>query len=405
MATLPTTPALRRQEIELQVALTAPLMHIKGFAATETRAALERAHLLIEQAEALGEPPEDPLLLFSVLHGFWTANYVAFNGDALRELAAQFLALAEKQGTKIPLMIGHRLMGHSLLFTGAVAEVREHYDKSISPYDSAEDRKLAMRFGQDHKVAILSHRSFALWALGYPEAAVADSDEALKEARELGQAATLLNTLPFKAYTHIFCGNYLTANALVVELLALAEEKGALFWKAGGTMIKGILMILASQQSDAIQTFSSGMAAFRSTGATVTLSFSLSYLARAYAELGQFDDAWRCIGEAMAAIETTRERFCEAEINRMAGDIAVLSPEPDAAKAESYFELALAIARGQQAKSFELRAAMSMARLWRDQGKRGEARDLLAPIYGWFTEGFDTLDLKEAKALLQELAS
>jgi predicted ATPase len=129
----------------------------------------------------------------------------------------------------------------------------------------------------------------------------------------------------------------------------------------------------------------------------------LSFLALAYADLGEFNDAWRCLGEAMTAAETTKERWFEAEIQRIAGEIALKSPEPDAAKAEAYFERALAVARAQQAKSWELRAAMSMARLKRDQGKRDEARDLLAPVYGWFTEGFDTLDLKEAKALLDEL--
>jgi predicted ATPase len=127
-------------------------------------------------------------------------------------------------------------------------------------------------------------------------------------------------------------------------------------------------------------------------------------LARAHAELGQFDDARRCIGEAMTAVETTKERWWQAEVHRTAGEIALKSPEPDAAKAEAYFERALAVARKQQAKSWELRAAISMARLYFDQGKRDEARDLLAPVYGWFTEGFDTLDLKEAKALLDELA-
>jgi predicted ATPase len=133
--------------------------------------------------------------------------------------------------------------------------------------------------------------------------------------------------------------------------------------------------------------------------------FFRSYLARSYAELGQFDDAWHCIGEALAAIEKTKERVWEAEVNRIAGQIALKSPEPDAAKAEAYFERALAVARQQQAKSWELRAAMSMARLRRDQGKRDEARELLAPVYDWFTEGHDTLDLQEAKALLGELAS
>ena len=132
---------------------------------------------------------------------------------------------------------------------------------------------------------------------------------------------------------------------------------------------------------------------------------SAPYLARAYADLGQFDDAWHRMREAMTAMETTKERWCEAETRRMAGEIALMSPEPDAAKAQAYFERALTVARQQQAKSWELRAAMSMARLLRDQGKVREARDLLAPVYGWFTEGFDTLDLKEARALLEALAS
>jgi predicted ATPase len=125
-------------------------------------------------------------------------------------------------------------------------------------------------------------------------------------------------------------------------------------------------------------------------------------LARAYAALGKFDDAWRCVGEAMTAMATTKETWWEAEINRVAGEISLMLPEPDAAKAQNHFERALAVARQQQAKSWELRAAMSLARLWRKQGKPQQARELLAPVYGWFTEGFDTRDLKEAKALLSE---
>ena len=131
----------------------------------------------------------------------------------------------------------------------------------------------------------------------------------------------------------------------------------------------------------------------------------LSNLAGAHAELGQLDEAWRCIGEAMTAIETTKERWFEAEANRLAGEFSPKSPEQDAAKAQAYFDRALSVAREQQARSWELRAAMSVARLWRDQGKREKARDLLAPVYGWFTEGFDTLDLKDAKVLLDELAA
>ena len=168
------------------------LFHVKGYAAPETKAATERARLLIEQAEALGEPPEDPLLLFSVLYSFWTANFVAFDGDAMHELAAQFLALAEKQGATVPLMIGHRLMGMSLAWTGDIAEGRAHYDHAIALYDPAEHRPLATRFGHRRRVATLCFRSLALWVLGYPDAALADAEHALNDAREIGQAANFI---------------------------------------------------------------------------------------------------------------------------------------------------------------------------------------------------------------------
>ena len=164
-------------------------------------------------------------------------------------------------------------------------------------------------------------------------------------------------------------------------------------------------MALTGKAADAVQMITSGITAFRSTGSTLWVPLCLSYLAKAHAELGQFDDAWRSIDEAMTAVETTNERWFEADILRMAGEIALKSPDADAVKAETYFERALAVARQQQAKSWELRAAMSLARLWRSQGKPQQARELLAPVYGWFTEGFDTRDLKEAKALLEELAA
>ncbi len=211
--------------------------------------------------------------------------------------------------------------------------------------------------------------------------------------------------LSFTSFTRINCGDYAAANAQLDEDAALADEKGTLLWKALGMMQQGCVLALTGKASKAVQMITAGLAAFRSTGSTVWMPVFLSYLARAYAELGQFNDAWRCIGDAMTAIDSTKERIWEAEVHRMAGGIALLSLEPDEAKAEAHFERALAVARAQQAKSWELSAAMSMARLWRDQGKPQQARELLAPVYGWFTEGFDTLDLKEAKALLDALAS
>jgi class 3 adenylate cyclase/predicted ATPase len=404
IATLPGTPVLRRQQIKLQVSLMTPLVHVKGYAAPETKAAAERARLLIEQAETLGEPPEDPLLLFVVLYGFWAANYIAFNGDIVRDLGAQFLALAEKQGNIAPQMIGYRLMGTSLLSTGEFTEARAHFDKGIALYDPTEHRTLATRFGVDVRVSIFVYRSWALWMLGYPEAALADAEAALSDAREIGQAATLMFALNYTSLPHIFRGDYAKAKAVVDELVVLADEKGTLIWKGSGLLLQGILLALSSKPGEAIPMIISGRSMYESTGATAGVSWRLPYLSAAYAELGQFDDAWRCVGEAITAVEATKETRCEAESHRVAGEIALKSPEADAPKAQAHFERALAVARAQQAKSWELRAAMSMARLLRDQGRRGEARDLLAPVYGWFTEGFDTLDLKQARTLLDELA-
>jgi predicted ATPase len=403
IATLPTTPALRREQIKLQVALITPLLHIKGYAAPETKAAAERARLLIEDAEAMGESPEDSLLLFSVLYSFWVANLVAFQGDALCALAGQFLLLAEKQGATMPLMVGHRLMGASKLFTGDVALCRTHFDQAIALYDPTEHRPLATRFGQDVRVAGLGYRSLALWYLGYPEVALADAEQALADAREIGHAATLMYTLAFPSLIHIHRGNYAAAGERLDEVIALADEQDALYWKASGMLMRGCLFALIGKASDAIQMIAFGLTAYRSTGSTMWMPLFLSHLGRAYADSGKFDDARRCIGEAITTVAATGEKWCEAEVHRMAGEISLTSPESDAAKAEACFERALMVARSQQAKSLELRTAMSMARLWRDQGKPQQACELLTPVYGWFTEGFDTLDLKEARALLDEL--
>jgi predicted ATPase len=205
-----------------------------------------------------------------------------------------------------------------------------------------------------------------------------------------------------QSLTYIYCGKFNAANVLLDEVSALADEKGTTFWKAWGLISQGCVLALTGKATDAVQILTSAISIFRSTGATWFLPFYLSILTKAYLAQGQFDDAWRCIGEGMALAET--QVWCKAELSRVAGEIALKSPGADTAKAQGYFENTLNVAREQQAKSWELRAAMSMARLWRDQGKPQQARELLAPVYGWFTEGFDTRDLKEAKALLEELA-
>ena len=310
IASLTATPALRREQIKLQIALASALMTTKGYAAPETKAALEQARLFIELAQAVGEPPEDPLLLFSILFGVWGVNRIAFNGDVVRELATQFLALAEKQTTTVPLMVGHRVICISLLLTGGILEGRNHLDQAVALYHPAEHHPLATRFGADTGVSIWSYRSIALWLLGYSDAALADINHALNSAREIGQAASLMFALHHASLTHVQFGNYTAASADVVELAALADEKGALLWKSLGISVQGWLLALTGKASDAIQAIATGVTALRSTEATIWMPLSLTYLTRAYAELGQFDDAWRSIGEAVTMVETTKERWC-----------------------------------------------------------------------------------------------
>jgi class 3 adenylate cyclase/predicted ATPase len=292
---------------------------------------------------------------------------------------------------------------NALSLMGDLVDGKEHYDRALAIYDPAEHRPLATRSGRDVGVTLLSFRSSCVWQLGYPAASRDDAERAVKSAREMGEATTLMYALHFAGSSHSRCGNYAAANAEVDELIALADERGTQYWKAVGTAVRGEILAVTGKAPDAVRALTSGITSLRSTGASLYEPRHLWHLAMAYAELGQPDDARRCINEAIGKAERSKEKWLEAELHRIAGEVELKSPARDTAKAEGCFGHALAVARQQQTKSWELRAAMSLARLWRDQGKVQRARELLAPIYGWFTEGFDTLDLKEAKALLDEL--
>jgi len=383
-------------------------MHAKGYASEATRAAFDQAQAYIDHADARGEALEDPLLRFAVIYGFWVRSFVAFNGDTVRQLAARFMALAEEQEATVPLMIAHRLMGTTLQWTGEIAGSRAHYDQAMALYDPARHRALTTHFGQDVGVVVLSYRAWAQWLLGCPEAALADTDRAIAAAREIGQAATLMYALAHATRIFLWTGDYDAARPLVVEILALADDREAPAWRALGMMQNGSLLALTGEGAKATPLIAAGLTAWRSTGSTLWMPCYLSNLALAHAEVGQFDDARARIAEAVAAVEASKATWSEAEVHRAAGEIALLAPESDApgsdaAEAEACFKRAIAIAQRQQARSWELRAATSLALLWRGQGKRRQARELLAPVYRAFTEGFETRDLREAKALLDGL--
>ena len=405
IATLPATPALLREEIKLQVALASTLFHVKGYASLEAIAAFERANAMIEQAEALGERPEgeDALLRFSVLYGQWTGNYSAGNFAKATEYAQQFLAVAEKQARSAPLLMAHRVMGATLAISGEFQAAKLHLDRAVALYVPEEHRSLATRFGQDIGVAALIYRSVVLYRLGYPEKAVRDGDEALRSARDLGQAGTLVYAVGLGALLEILCGRFGVAEARVEELLALSEKHGLQLWRGMGGLLRGCIFAVTDRVDQATQLIGSGVSALAATQMTLFAPFGHTWLASAHAACGRVSEAQNALSEALAAVSKTNERWDEAEIHRTAGEIAASLLHADPEVAESHFQRSLAIARRQDAKSLELRAATSLARLWRDQGRRDEARELLAPIFGWFTQGFDMPDLIEAKALLEEL--
>jgi class 3 adenylate cyclase/tetratricopeptide (TPR) repeat protein len=402
VVSLPATPALRREQIKLQVLLANALYHAKGAASAETIDAFDQARAMIDRAEVLGERVEDPLLLYSVLYGFFIAKFINFDGDAALALAQQFLALAEQQNATAPIMIGHRLLGNTLLCMGDAPEALSHLDRAWAMYDQAAHRPLASRFGHDIGAATLTFRPLALWLLGYPKTALVETERAITAARATNHIPTLLLALSCTAFTHICCRDVATAAVHLDECIVLAPEKVPYYKMLGGAQ-RGCVFAQSGKAVEAIQAISAEIAGLREIGAPTWGTAWLSHLALAYAALRKFDDAWRCIAEAMTVVETTKEGWYRAEINRIAGEIALMPPNPDAVKAEAYFDRSLAIARQQQAKSWELRAATSMARLWRDQGDVKQARELLAPTYAWFTEGFETSDLKKAKALLGRL--
>lgn len=362
IASLTSSQALRREEIKLQIDLSNALIHVKGHASPETQAAFGRARKLIDDAQSLGEPIEDPLMLYSALYGAWVANRMTFRGDVVLELATQFRAMAQSEGTAAPRMIGHLIMGISRVLTGDFAGGRAELDCAIDVYNPAAHRALATRFGHDVRVSALAWRAFALWALGDAAAAQADIDQAMDDARSIDHAATLMFALSHASLTLLHAGQGGAAAPLIHELVRLGDEKGALYWKAYGQLLHGWLTALEGRAVDALGTIEAGIAAMRSTGATGYAPWYLTILAKVRADVGQADEARRCIEDAILIAETTGERWCEVDIHLTAGEIALMAGGTPA-DAMSHFERARSIAYGQQARSLEHRAAASMARI------------------------------------------
>jgi predicted ATPase len=368
----------------------------KGYADPEVAAALERANRLVTETGAVGTP-----LHFSVLFGLCVSNFNAGTIAAALEHATNFLSVAQSQPSSGPLLVGHRILALSLIVSGDHRAALAHVETATSLYRPDEHRDDAFRYGQDIGVSAFVVLSWALWHRGYPDRSAQAADRALELSRRLGHAHALALT----GMAAVFARDVIRACGYGNDCVAIASQHGFPQWAAFGRILQGWADTQKGEAITGIARIRDGLATSEAIGARITTPLRLTLLAEALALAGKIEEGLAALDDALAQAAVSGERGWSAEIHRLRGELTARLPYPDPVKTEDSFRIALAIAREQGTRDYELRAATSLARLWGEQGRQGEARDLLAPVYGWFTEGFDTADLKEAKALLEELAA
>jgi predicted ATPase len=403
LKSLPDTPERHQQELNLLTALGPALLAIKGYGALEVEQTYTRARELCQQ---LG----DPLQRSQVLWGLLTFYLVRAEHQTARELGEQLLTLAQRQQDAALLLVGHFALGAALYCLGEFAPAREHMEQSLALDGPQEDHAHPFSFGMDLGVFCRAWAAHALWHLGYPDQALTMSHAALTQARELSHPFSLALALGYAAILHQFRREERATHERAEAGMVLCREHGFAYYLTWGTILQGWVLAEQGQQEAGIAQMRDGLAAFRATGGEVRLPYYLTLLAEACGKAGQAADGLRLVAEALAQVEAKGERWREAELHRLQGELrlqqwdSMAGDSPVLTEAETHFHEALAIAQRQHAKLLELRAAMSLSRLWQQHGKRDEARKLLAPVYGWFTEGFDAADLQEAEALLEELS-
>jgi predicted ATPase len=395
LQTLPETAERLQHELTFRLALGASLMAAKGYGAVEVEQCYTRAWELSRQVE---ESPQ----LFPVLWGLHRFYLLRAAYQTARELGGQLLSLAQRVHDPALLLEAHRALGQTLIWEGEFPRARAHLEQGLTLYDAQQHRSHAFLYGRDPGVDCASYTAWVLWFLGYPDQALQRTDEALTLARELAPPFSLAFALDFAGVLHNFRREGQATQAQAEAAMALATEQGFPHWFALGTILRG--WALAEQGEEGTAQIRQGMAAWQAAGAELARPYFLGLLAEACVHGGQGEEGLSAVAEALATVHKTGERFYEADLYRLRGELLLARSTRQTAEAETCFHQALDVARRQQAKSWELRAAMSLSRLWQRQDKRAVARELLAPIYGWFTEGFDTVDLQDAKALLEALA-
>jgi TOMM system kinase/cyclase fusion protein len=399
LSTLPDTPDRIQHELDMLTMLGPVLTNTSGPGSPAVEQVYARARELCQQ---VGEPRQ----LFPVLWGLWYFYTTRAELQKAEELGKQLLSLAQQVQDRTLLLEAHHALWPTLFFLGELAAARGHLEQGMALYDLQDHRSHAFLYGgHDPGSCCQSYTAWTLWALGYPDQALQASDRALTLARELAHPASLAATLSYAAVLHQFRREQEAVQQTAEALIALATEQGDAERLARGMILRGWALFAQGQGTEGMVQMRQGLAALQSTGGEVRRQLFLPLLAEAYGGIGQSEEGLNVLAEALAAVEKTGGRFYEAELYRLRGELLLARSAEHHTEAETRFRQGLNIARRQQAKSWELRAAMSLSRLWQHQGKRDEARELLGPIYSWFTEGFDTADLQEAKALLEELSA
>jgi TOMM system kinase/cyclase fusion protein len=396
LATLPESRERIQREVDMHIALGASLIATKSAAAPEVQQIYTRARQLCQHLD-------DPQRFFPVLRGLWIHYTARTEFRTAHELGEQLLTLAQQVQDAAMLVAAHRALGTTLYNLGTAAEAHTHFTQGITLYNPQQHRTYAFLYGEDTGVTCRSHDAHTLWLLGYPDQGLAQSQQAVTLAQQAAHPFSLGYALSYSAIFHQFRREGYAAQERAEATISLTTEQGFPLWRTRAAVLRGWTLAHQGQVQEGIKQITQGLMTYRAMGAEVLRPYFLALLAEAHGTMGQPETGLTVLTEALTLMDTTGERWYEPELYRLKGALLLQQNADNHAEAAACFHKALDIARNQQAKSFELRTATSLARLWQQQGKRQEAYDLLAPVYNWFTEGFDTADLKDAKALLDEL--
>ena len=396
LKTLPETPERLQQALALYIALGAALQMAKGLAAPEVEQTYTQARALCQQ---IGETPE----FVPVLFGLWRFYLLRSQLHTARELGETLLRLAQRTDDPALTVIAPYTLGATEFWLGAFPAARQYLEEGSTRYTPAQRRAQLFRMGQDPGVACRAIAAQTLWLLGHPAQALARLHEALALAHALSHPYSLAYARYWAAMVAQLRRDVPAVQEQAEAALVLATAQGFPQWVAHGTILRGWALVMQDQGAAGMAQVRQGLAAWRTTGAALTVPYSCTILAEVCVHLGHTAAGLQALAEAHALVEQQEERWWAAEVARLRGVLLLRQPKTPQAEAEAWLQRALDVARHQEAKSLELRAAMSLSRLWQQPGKRQEASDLLAPIYDWFTEGFDTADLQDARALLAEL--